>query len=96
MLLKCCIQYVNRFGKLSNDHRTGKHQFHSNPKECSNYYTVMLILYARKAVLKILQARFQPHSNPKECSNYYTVTLISYASKAMLKILQARFQQYVN
>ena len=27
MLLKCCIQYVSKFGKLSSDHRTGKGQF---------------------------------------------------------------------
>jgi len=24
MLLKCCTQYVMKFGKLSSDHRTGK------------------------------------------------------------------------
>ena len=28
MLLKCCTQYVNRFGKLSSGHKTGKGQFH--------------------------------------------------------------------
>ena len=27
MLIKCCIQYVNKLGKLSNGHRTGKGQF---------------------------------------------------------------------
>ena len=27
MLLKCCIQYVSKFGKLSSGHRTGKCQF---------------------------------------------------------------------
>ena len=27
MLLKCCIQYANKFGKLSSGHRTGKVQF---------------------------------------------------------------------
>ena len=27
ILLKCCTQYVNKFGKLSSDHRTGKVQF---------------------------------------------------------------------
>ena len=27
MLLKCCTQYANKFGKLSSDHRTGKSQF---------------------------------------------------------------------
>ena len=33
MLLKCYTQYANKFGKLSSGHRTGKGQFHSNPKE---------------------------------------------------------------
>ena len=27
MLLKCCTQYVSKFGKLSSSHRTGKGQF---------------------------------------------------------------------
>ena len=27
MLVKCCTQYVSKFGKLSSDHRTGKGQF---------------------------------------------------------------------
>ena len=26
-LLKCCMQYASKFGKLSNGHRTGKGQF---------------------------------------------------------------------
>ena len=33
MVLKCCIQYASKFGKLSSGHRTGKGQLHSNPKE---------------------------------------------------------------
>ena len=44
MLLKCCIQYGSKFGKLSSGHRTGKRQFsfqsqRGNFKECSNYHT---------------------------------------------------------
>ena len=31
--VKICTQYVSKFGKLSNGHRTGKVSFHSNPKE---------------------------------------------------------------
>ena len=27
MLLKCCMQYVNKFGKLSSGHRSGKGRF---------------------------------------------------------------------
>ena len=33
MLLKCCTQCARKFGKLINDHRTGRGQFHSDPKE---------------------------------------------------------------
>ena len=34
-----------------------------NVKECSNYYTIVLISHARKLMLKILQARFQQNVN---------------------------------
>ena len=34
-----------------------------NPKECSNYCTIALISYARKVMLKILQARLQQYMN---------------------------------
>ena len=40
-----------------------KVSFHSNPKECSNYHTIVLISHVSKAVLKILQARFQQYMN---------------------------------
>ena len=33
LLLKCCTHYASEFGKLSSGHRTGKVNFHSNPKE---------------------------------------------------------------
>ena len=43
-----------------------KVSFHSNPKvnarECSNYYTTVLISHASK-ILKILQARLQQYMN---------------------------------
>ena len=32
-LLKCCTQYTSKFGKLSNGHRIGNDQLHSNLKE---------------------------------------------------------------
>ena len=68
MLLKCCTQYASKFGKLSSGHRTGKGQFHSNPKkgnakECSNYRTIALISHASKVMLNILQARLQQYVN---------------------------------
>ena len=34
-----------------------------NAKECSNYYTIALILRASKVILKILQARLQQYMN---------------------------------
>ena len=34
-----------------------------NAKECSNYYTIALILHASKLMLKILQARLQQYVN---------------------------------
>ena len=34
-----------------------------NAKECSNYHTVALILYASKVILKILQAGLQQYVN---------------------------------
>ena len=39
----------------------GKVSFHSNPKECSKYRTIALILHASKVMLKILQARLQQY-----------------------------------
>ena len=38
-----------------------KVSFHSNPKECSNYHTIVLISHASKVMLKILQTRL--HQN---------------------------------
>ena len=68
MLLKCCTQYASKFGKLSSDHRIGKGQSLFIPvskkgsiKECSNYWTIVLISHACKAMLKILQVRLQQH-----------------------------------
>ena len=40
-----------------------KVSFHSNPKECSNYHTIALILHTSKVMLKILQARLQLYMN---------------------------------
>ena len=45
-----------------------KVNFLSNPKErhakkCSNYYTIALVSYASKVMLKILQVRIQQYTN---------------------------------
>ena len=58
-MLKCCTQYISKFGKLSSGHRTGKGQFvfiqipkKGNAKECSNYCITELISHASKVMLK--------------------------------------------
>ena len=40
-----------------------KVSFHSNPKECTNYHIIALILHASKIMLKILQVRLQQYMN---------------------------------
>ena len=49
MLLKCCTQYVSKFGKLSSGHRTGKGKFSFQ--------------YQRKAMPKNVQTTAQLHSS---------------------------------
>ena len=34
-----------------------------NAKECSNYYTIVVISHANKVMLKILQAKLQQYMN---------------------------------
>ena len=52
MLLKCCTQYVSKFGKLSSGHRTGKWSVFipiskkGNAKGCSNYRTIAFLSHA--------------------------------------------------
>ena len=64
MLLKCCTQYVSKFGKLNSGHKTGKcpflfqSQWSTMPKNV-HYPTIELISHASKVMLKILQARLQ-------------------------------------
>ena len=68
MFLKCYTQYARKFGKLSNNYRTGKGQFSfqsqrgAMPKNVQTT-TVALISHASKLMLKILQARFQQYVN---------------------------------
>ena len=67
--VKVLHSICQQLGKLSNSHRTGKGQFHSNPKEdynnkeCSNYRTIALISHASKVMLKIFQAKLQQYVN---------------------------------
>ena len=67
MLLKCCIQYASKHGKLSSGHRTWKINFHPNPKGnakgCSNFCTIVVTSHANKRILKILQSGLQQYVN---------------------------------
>ena len=68
MLLNCCIQYIRKFGKLSNGHRTGKDQFSfqsqrkAMPKNVK-LPTTALISHTSQVILKILQAILQQYVN---------------------------------
>ena len=57
MFLKYCTQYVIKLGKISG-HRTEKVSFHSNPKQCSNYQTIVLISHASKVFSKFSKLDF--------------------------------------
>ena len=59
-LLKCCTQYVRKFGKVSNDHRTGKGTFSSQ--------------FQRKVMPKNVQTTIQLysfHMLARKCSKYF-------------------------
>ena len=64
-VLKCCTQYVSKFGKLSSWSEDWKRSVFIlvpkkvHAKECSNYHTMALISHASKVTLKILQGRLQ-------------------------------------
>ena len=68
-LLKCCTQYVSKFGKLSSGYSLRKRSVFilvpkkGNAKECSNYHTIALISHDSKVMLKILQTRLQQYMN---------------------------------
>ena len=69
MLLKCYTQYASKFGKVSNNHRTGKSSIFisipkkGNVKECPDYSTIAFNSHAIKLILKILQASLQQYVN---------------------------------
>ena len=67
MLLKCCTQYANMFGRLSSGHKTGKSQSSFQSQRAMprifNYCIIALISHASKVVLRILQARLQQYMN---------------------------------
>ena len=68
MLLKCCIQYASKFGKVSSGHRTRKGQFSFQSQRRAMPKTVQtstnyICFTASKVMLKILQARLQQYMN---------------------------------
>ena len=70
MLLKCCIQYVSKFGKLSSGHRTGKGQFSFQSQ--------------RRAVPKNAQTTIQLHSFcmlKRLCSKFFKLGFSSIWTK---------------
>ena len=68
MLLKCCTQHANKFGKLRSGHRTGKGHFSYQSQRKSmpkNVQTIAQLhsFHTLKAMLKILQAWLQQYVN---------------------------------
>ena len=68
ILLKCCNQYVSKFGKLSSGHRTGKGQFSFQSQRKAmpkNAQTTAQLhsSHASKVMLKILQMKLQQYVN---------------------------------
>ena len=68
MILKCCTQYISKFGKLSSGHRQHWKRVafilipkKDNTKESSNYHTNVLISHASKV---IIQARVEAVREP--------------------------------
>ena len=66
----CCTKYASKFGKFSSDLDWKMLVFipiakKSNVKECSNYWTVVLISHVSEVMLKILPAGLQQYMNQK-------------------------------
>ena len=64
MLLKCCTQYVSKFGKLRSGQRTRKSQFSFQSQRRAmpqNSQTTALISHINRVMLKIFQARLQQY-----------------------------------
>ena len=67
MLLKCCTQCVDKFGKLRTGHRAGKGQSSSQ--------------FPRREVLKNVQITRQLHSSPMLVSKILQVRLHYYMNQ---------------
>jgi len=83
MLLKCCIQCVSKFGKLSSGHRTGKGQSSSQ--------------FPRRAVLKNVQTTRKLHSSSmliKLCSKSFKLDYGETLPKIRWKIFQLFYPKW--
>ena len=56
--VKVLHSVCQQFGKLNSGHRTEKVSFHSNPEQCSNYWTIALISHASKVFSKFSKLDF--------------------------------------
>ena len=65
MLLRCCSQYVTKFRKLSNAHRTGKGQFLFKSQRRAMAKSIQATIHCtcNTVMLKILQASLQHFVN---------------------------------
>ena len=68
LLWKCCTQYASKFETQQWLQDWKRSVFipiskKGNAKECSDYYTIVLISHTSKVMLKILQARLQQYVN---------------------------------
>ena len=67
MLLKCCIQYVSKLGKLSSGHRAAKGKFSLQSQRRAMPWnvqtTIQLHSFDSKVMLKMLQGRLQQYVN---------------------------------
>ena len=61
MLLKCCTQYVSKFGKLSHGHRTGKSQFlfQSQRKTMPKNVQTIISLYSFHMLARLCSKSFK-------------------------------------
>ena len=63
MLKSAALKMSANLENLAGTTGLEKISFHSSPKECSNYRTIVLISHTSKVMLKILQARLQQYMN---------------------------------
>ena len=77
MLLKCCIQYVTKFGKLNNLHRTGKDQlsFQSQRRAMPKNVQATIQLSSLHMLPRLCSKSFQLGFSSTWSENYQTYNL---------------------